>query len=261
MPKLAVIQIFPVKSLDAHRVEQAVVLPSGALEYDRRFALFDRAGDVMNGKRFPAIHRLRSRFDADALKLSLQVDGRGPIHEFDLSGSRSDLAAWLANYFDQPVTVEENTAGGFPDDVENPGPTLVSMGTIAEVARWFPGITLDEARARFRANLEVDTAEPFWEDRLLAENLGVVRFEIGAAQLLGTNPCARCPVPTRNPYTGEAIHGFAKAFAQQRQATLPDWAPPSRFDHFYRLSVNTRPVRSQPATIRVGDELKILGVE
>jgi uncharacterized protein YcbX len=129
------------------------------------------------------------------------------------------------------------------------------------VARWFPGIALDETRDRFRANLEVDAAEPFWEDRLLAENLGVVRFEIGAAQLLGTNPCARCPVPTRNPYTGEAIHGFAKAFAQKRQATLPDWAPTSRFDHFYRLSVNTRPVRSQPATIRVGDELKILGKE
>jgi hypothetical protein len=42
---------------------------------------------------------------------------------------------------------------------------------------------------------------------------------------------------------------------------LPDWAPASRFDHFYRLCVNTRPVHSRQITLRVGDEIKILGVE
>jgi uncharacterized protein YcbX len=261
VPKLAVIQIFPVKSLDAVRLEQAVLLPSGSLENDRRFAMFDRAGDFVNGKRFPAVHRLRSRFDLENVRLRLQVDGQEPHYDFDLLGERRDLADWLSDYFGQPVTVAENTAGGFPDDVEAHGPTLVSTATLQEIGRWFPGIALDEIRARFRANLEIDAEEPFWEDRLLAESASVVRFEVGDAQLLGANPCARCPVPTRNPRTGEAILGFAKTFAKNRQAMLPDWAPASRFDHFYRLCVNTRPVHSRQITLRVGDEIKILGVE
>jgi uncharacterized protein YcbX len=221
----------------------------------------DPAGDYVNGKRFPSIQRLRSQFEPASEQLSLQVDGNGPIHTFDLQGDRSALTAWLSDYFGQPVTLQENTAGGFPDDLELPGPTLISTATLAEVASWFPGITLGEARDRFRANLEIDADEPFWEDRLLAAGLGAVRFQIGEAQLLGANPCARCPVPTRNPYTGEAIHGFAKTFAQQRQATLPDWAPAARFDHFYRLSVNTRPIHARPTTLHVGDEVTILGVE
>lgn len=261
MPKLARINIYPVKSFSAQRVDEAPLLPGGGLEHDRRFALVDRAGDFVNGKRFPSIHHLRSRFDPASERLSLRVDGEDSEHVFDLRGDRSELAAWLSGYFDQPVTVEENTAGGFPDDVESPGPTIVSTATLVEVASWFPGVSLDECRDRFRANLEFDADEPFWEDRLLAEGLGVVRFQIGDAQLLGTNPCARCPVPSRNPQTGEAIHGFAKTFAQRRQAALPQWAPADRFDHFYRLSVNTRPIHARPTTLRVGDELKILGME
>jgi uncharacterized protein YcbX len=122
-------------------------------------------------------------------------------------------------------------------------------------------LSVDEVRDRFRANLEIDAAEPFWEDRLVAENLGMVRLQIGDAQLLGTNPCQRCPVPTRNPYSGEPLHGFAKTFAERRQETLPEWAPASRFDHFYRLAVNTRPVHARECTLRIGDEVRILGVE
>ncbi len=261
MPKLTRINIHPIKSFDAQSVDTALLLPSGALQHDRRFALVDHTGDFVNGKRFPAIQRLRSRFDSASEQLSLQLDGQGPTHSFDMRGDRSELVAWLSDYFGQPVTLQENTAGGFPDDVESPGPTLIATATLAEVASWFPGVSVDEARDRFRANLEIDADEPFWEDRLLAAGLGAVRFRIGEAQLLGTNPCARCPVPTRNPYTGEPIHGFAKAFAQRRQAALPDWAPAARFDHFYRLSVNTRGVHARPTTIRVGDELQILGIE
>ncbi|MEX2114727.1 MAG: MOSC N-terminal beta barrel domain-containing protein [Pirellulales bacterium] len=261
MPKLTRINIYPVKSFDAERVDEAVMLASGGLQHDRRFVLVDRAGDYVNGKRFPAVHRLRSHFNPVHDQLSVQVDGHGPHHTFDLRGDRAELAAWMSDYFGQPLSVAENTAGGFPDDTESPGPTLVSTATLALVASWFAGVTVDEARDRFRPNLEIDADEPFWEDRLLAAGPGVVRFQIGDAQLVGTNPCARCPVPTRNPTSGDVIHGFAKVFAQQRQASLPDWAPRDRFDHFYRLSVNTRPVHAREATLRVGDELTILGVE
>ncbi len=253
------IRIYPFKSLDGQAVDAAVLLPSGGLQNDRRYALADRSGDHVNGKRFPALQRLRTRFDPRAELLSVRVTNESL--QFDVNRQRTELADWFSQYLGERVTVLENPDGGFPDDTESPGPTIISTATLAEVGGWFGGLSVDEVRDRFRANLEIDAAEPFWEDRLVAENLGVVRLRIGEAELLGTNPCQRCPVPTRDPYSGEAWHGFAKTFAAHRQETLPEWAPASRFDHFYRLAVNTRPVQSRECTLRVGDELRILAAE
>jgi uncharacterized protein YcbX len=261
MPKLSRIQIYPVKSLDGQSVREAVLLPSGALQHDRRFALVDRSGDYINGKRFPAIHRLRSSFDVAPGKLSMQFGTNGQAETFDMLGTRSDLARSLTEYFGQPVTIVENAEAGYPDDVDAPGPTVISTATLAEVCGWFAGLTVAEARDRFRANLEIEADEPFWEDRLIAEGTGVVRFQIGEAQLLGVNPCARCPVPTRNPYTGQPTGGFTRAFTQRRAESLPAWAPASRFDHHYRLAVNTRPVHARACTLRVGDDVRIVGAE
>ena len=61
----------------------------------------------------------------------------------------------------------------------------------------------------------------------------------GAATLAGINPCQRCPVPPRDPDTGEILAGFQKRFSDRRRETLPAWAEASRFDHFYRFTVNT----------------------
>lgn len=259
MPSLTRINIYPFKSFDAQSVDRAVLLPSGGLRHDRRFALVDRAGDTINGKNTPAIHTLRSHFDPATDRLSLRARGAGEPGVFDVNSDRAELARWLSDYFGREVTIVENAAGGFPDDTESPGPTVIGSATLAEVAGWFPGLTLDETRDRFRANLEIETDEPFWEDRLVGEGLAMVRFRIGEAELLGTNPCQRCPVPTRNPYTGEAMREFAKTFARRRQETLPAWAPRGRFDHFYRLAVNTRPVHGRECVLRVGDEVRVLG--
>ncbi len=246
MPTVAQIRIHPFKSLDPQGVSQAVLLPSGALEHDRRFALVDERGDYINAKRTPAIQLLRSHFDPASGRLMLRVEGSSDSQEFDVVSQRDALCEWLGHYFDTTVTLLENTDGGFPDDVDSPGPTLISTATLAVVAGWFGGWSLDEARDRFRANLEIDGVEPFWEDRLLAAGIGAVRFRIGETELLGTNPCARCIVPSRHPRSAEPLHGFAKTFAQHRREELPEWAPTDRFDHFYRLSVNTRPAAGAP---------------
>ena len=87
----------------------------------------------------------------------------------------------------------------------------------------------------------------------------MVRFTIGDVTLEGVNPCHRCIVPTRNSQTGDTILRFAKDFAIRRQQTMPEWVNKDRFDHIYRLSVNTRlaPVNSG-GVIRVGDEVRVL---
>jgi MOSC domain-containing protein len=260
MATLAGIRIYPFKSLDPQPVEEAVMLASGALAHDRRYALTDVQGDVINAKRTPAVHLLRSRFDAATNRLTLRVEGTAEEHTFDVETPGGALTEWLSDFFDTRVTILENAAAGFPDDTESPGPTVVSTATLAEIAAWFPGLTLEKVRDRFRANLEIDGVEPFWEDRLLAAGLGVVRFQVGEVELLGTNPCARCIVPSRDARSGEPIQQFAKALSRQREAALPDWAPADRFDHYYRLSVNTRRVGVRECTLRVGDEVEILGV-
>jgi len=35
------------------------------------------------------------------------------------------------------------------------------------------------------------------------------------------NISKRCPVPTRNPYTGEEYENFVKIFVNRRKETLP----------------------------------------
>ncbi len=75
----------------------------------------------------------------------------------------------------------------------------------------------------------------------------------------GVNPCQRCVVPTRNPFTTAAYPNFQKIFVAKRRESLPSWAA-SRFNHFFKLAVNTRvPASEASKTIQVGDAIKILG--
>ena len=260
MPTLARIHLHPVKSLDAQSVDSAVLMAGGALRHDRRFALRDYNGEFVDGKRAPKVHLLRSHFDTATNQLELRVEGSSTVERFDVYVQRRELEAWLTEYFGQPLELVEDPAAGFPDDTESPGPTVISTATLTAVADWFPGLSADETRNRFRANLEIDGVEAFWEDRLVAGEGRVVRFRIGEAELWGTNPCQRCVVPSRNPRSGETTREFAKVFSRFRQQSLPEWAPADRFDHFYRLSVNTRLAGNRECVLRVGDEVQILDV-
>ena len=148
---------------------------------------------------------------------------------------------------------------GFPDDGLAPGPTITSTASLQAVCDWFEGIKLSEARERFRTTLEIEGVPSFWEDQLFGPNENyVVRFKIGDVAFEGSNPCARCPVPPRNPRTGEERLGFSKLFSELRQATLPAWSPAERFDHFYRFATNTRvPSTEQGKLLRLGDLVQI----
>lgn len=257
MPRLAYIQIFPIKSLDPVELAEATVLASGGLQHDRRFAMFDDRGRLINGKRTERVHTLRARYDLQADTMSLDA-GEAP-QTFHFEQDRAQLERRLAQHFGLAVSLRENVQGGFPDDTESPGPTIISSATLRNVADWFPGITLDEARKRFRANLEIDDVEPFWEDRLYGEEGAGVRFRIGEVEFVGTNPCQRCAVPPRDSGTGEKRDDFIGVFEERRYEALPWWATKSRFDHFYRLAVNTRPASSAGGVIRVGDQVEIVG--
>ncbi|MBI1358441.1 MAG: MOSC domain-containing protein [Acidobacteria bacterium] len=255
-PRLARIRIFPVKALDPVETEEARVLGGAGLEHDREFRLADAEGRAVNGKLLgEKILRLRSRFDFAFSELSVQ-NGRSSL-EARLPGQARQAERWFSEQFGAPVHLEHRRAG-FPDDTDASGPTLVSRATLETVAEWF-ALELEETRRRFRSNLEIEGVPAFWEDRLFGPAGRTVPFTVGDVCLEGVNPCARCTVPTRNSRTGAPEPpGFAKLFAEKRRATLPDWAEPSRFDHFFRLTLNTRiPDSENGKVLQIGDEIRL----
>ncbi|MGA2231948.1 MAG: MOSC N-terminal beta barrel domain-containing protein [Tepidisphaeraceae bacterium] len=258
--RLAGIYVYPIKSLDAVAVTSARLLPSGGLEGDRSFAIFDAAGKYVNGKRHALVHHLRSDFDLARRMLRLSTGQGSAGGMWHVDQQRAELEAWLSDYFKFPVTFKEDPAAGFPDDPEAPGPTVISTATLEEVASWFPGTTTEQMRARFRSNVEIGGVPPFWEDRLFGPKPERVAFQVGEVVFHGNNPCRRCVVPPRDHLTGEGYPDFTKTFMARREATLPDWAERSRFDHFYRLAINTLLAPGAAGRqIHLGDEIRVIG--
>lgn len=259
MPYLASIQIFPVKSLEPAILRQVRIRQSGGLEGDRCFAMFDSEGKCINGKRNAGVHSLRSKHDPLTGELHLGSAETGLTAAFHVDGQNEQIETWLSEFFGMAVHFRRNTEEGFPDDRNSPGPTVLSTATLAEIAGWLAPLDIGQMRLRFRANLEIGGVPAFWEDRLYGVKDSLVRFRIGDCLLDGNNPCRRCAVPPRDPATGEGYPEFSQIFRQQREKTLPPWAEKSRFDHFYRLAVNTKvPPGQAGKTLRVGDEVAII---
>ena len=260
-PYLAAISIYPIKSLDRIDVNQATLLESGALQHDREFALFDEQGRFINGKRNAKVHLLRSAFDAEFKLLSLQLQGTDQRATFHVDEERTALEAWLSNYFGFPVKFVQNTVTGFPDDTNALGPTVISTDTIEEIASWFPDVSVDEMRLRLRTNLEIGGVPAFWEDQLFAQAGQCVQFQVGEVLFEGINPCQRCVVPSRDSKIGEATANFQKIFVTRRRESLPPWTTPARFNHFYRVAVNTNVPESEAGKVlHKGDVVKIMSV-
>jgi uncharacterized protein YcbX len=273
-PRLTGIRLHPIKSLDPVAVTEARIGPGGGLEHDRAWALFSVDGRWVRGKRTAAIHLIRATYAPDLSSVTLAVPGdrRGiPARTFPFPGGAEDAAEWFSVYFEQQILVR-HAPEGFPDDTIANGPTIISTASLKAVTGWFPGLTLDSARQRFRTSLEIDSdaaanaasanghLPAFWEDQLYGEDeRSVVRFRIGEVNFEGSNPCARCPVPGRDPHTAEEVIGFQNRFSDLRRETLPPWAPATRFDHFYRLAVNTRVAPTETGKLlRLGDPLQLV---
>lgn len=257
MPRIARLRLYPIKSLDPVEVSQVTITAGGSLQHDRAFRLVDDQGRVINGKRTAQVHRIRAKFSADCQQLILSSDQDPNPTLFDLNQDRSALQDWFSAYFGMRVYCQENREIGFPDDLTSPGPTVISVATLQTTAAWFPDLCVDQMRGRLRMNLELEQVPAFWEDTLFGDPADRVRFLIGSVELYGINPCARCIVPTRDPFTGEQLKGFQRDFISQRRQTLPPEVDRSRFDHFYRLGLNTRIPPSQAhKMIRVGDPVE-----
>ena len=262
MPTLARIRVHPIKALDPVELDRVRVSPAGGLDGDRVYAMVTPGGEYVNGKRTDAVHHLFTDVDLDAMSVTIGVREESHPRLFDLDDERDALADWLAEHFGYEVGVEHAPGGELTDssvlDGRAAGATVVSTATLETVASWFDDLDVEGVRRRFRANLEVEGVEAFWEDRLAED--GGVRFRVGEVAFRGIKPVYRCVVPARDPETGRPTDGFRERFLTKREETFPAWEDRDAFEHFYALTVLCQPVEADRGEVlRVGDEVEVLG--
>lgn len=274
MARLERIRLYPVKGLEGTAVDTAKILEGGTLEHDREFALFDadavadngngdgntgnidgspHANGVFNAKHSDRFHELDTEYDPETRTLSIGTDGEG--HAFDLETDRKRAAAWFSDYFDTELKLYRNESRGFVDR-RSLGPSVVSTATLETVAAWFDEMSVESARRRLRANVEVSGVPAFWEDRFVGDD--TPEFEIGGVRFTGGTACARCVVPQRDPETGDPHQEFRERFVQNRKETFPNWADETAFDHYYTLMLISRiSETNRGQTLSVGDTVDV----
>jgi len=257
MARIERLRVYPVKGLDGIDLEAADILEGGTLAHDREFALFDETGDVINGKRTDRVHDLRTDFDPETTTLEAEAPDTETV-QFVLEepAERDRAADWFGEFFDVDVTLERDRSLGYVDRREM-GPSVISTVTLETVAGWFDDVTVEGARRRLRANVEVSGVEPFWEDRFVGDDAPA--FEADGVRLEGVTPCGRCVVPERDPETGEALPEFREQFVRKREETFPEWADEDVFDHYYTVMLIARVSESDRGeALRVGDAVHVI---
>lgn len=254
-PHLARILLYPIKSLGSLSLERVQVLEGAGLAGDREYALFDAKGRVLNVKRLgSALLSIHARYGDRGRKIELQ-SGAGKL-SCDLADGMEALGEFFSSALGENVVVDRDSRAGFFDDLEATGPTVLGSASVDSVASWF-GLASDEVRRRFRANLEIAGLEPFEEDLLFGRPGERRTFRIGDVEFLGTNPCARCIVPSLDSTGRPGDEALTPVrFARFRERHRRRDSELGEYGHYYRLSVNTLLAPNQGGkTLVLGDEL------
>jgi uncharacterized protein YcbX len=218
------IRRYPVKSLRGHALEEANVERIG-LAGDRRWMIVDEAGKFLTQRQYPKLAQIEAAPTASGVRLrhamlgTLDVecpDERAPTEMVavwrDLVAARiaERAGVYLSRFLEAPVRlvylhdsaarrVDPNFgcaedrvsfADGFPL-------LITSTASLADLNR---RLSNPVAMDRFRANLVVDGAPPWAEDKWRRVRIGGLVFRV-------VKPCARCAIPTLDPLTGEQAEG------------------------------------------------------
>ena len=259
--------VYPVKGFDRMTVQSISINDVGTFSGDREYALLDPGADAVvedrfdtvaktfNGKEIDHTHEITTEYDPETTVLTIRSNETDETFSFDLTTDRDGASEWFSDFVGDRVELHRREPPSFVDR-PNLGPSVLSTGTLKEVASWFDEMTVEGARRRLRPNVEIGGVPAFWEDRFLDSNPS--GFEVGGVRFEGAETCARCVVPSRDPETGDPIADFRERFARRREETLPDWAPRSEFEHFFTVMLITRiPDGHAGETLAVGDEVRV----
>ena len=160
LPFISSISVYPVKSMEPVLLPEVRVLRSGA-PGGSRLRIF---------RLRRKIHQRKTQRENPSVAVEIRLLHRGVVlgraetgltAVFHADRQREDIEAWLAEFFGIPVSLRRNGEVGFPDDLDCPGPTVISTATLSEVASWFKPLDTAQLRLRIRANLEIGGVPPF----------------------------------------------------------------------------------------------------
>ncbi|WP_013334267.1 MOSC domain-containing protein [Gloeothece verrucosa] len=227
--------IYPIKSCQGIRVDQAQVTPKGFI-WDREFMLVDSNGVFLTQRQHPQLATIKVLFLGNLISLSVKKTSLKPFIfkpsftgleiEVDIWGTRTiaiDQGQQVAEWFktaldleencrlvrqspkyirlvDQKYAVKENDqvswADGYPF-------LLTATASLAELNRkildFEPQNFEEVPMNRFRPNIVVKTTEPFIENNWKFIQFDEIIFDI-------VKPCSRCIITTTDQLTGKKNH-------------------------------------------------------
>jgi uncharacterized protein YcbX len=234
--RVAALYRYPVKGFTPESCETLTVLDEGRIAGDRALAFrfassgvpdadWSRKQECVVLMNTPGLARLSVRFDHEALRLRMALDGALLAEARLDDAGRRELCSALTDYV---MTLRENPLKGFPERLplrlvgdgrtpryqDNVGghATLHGRASLDEVAVAAGDPALDEAR--FRSNIAVDGLKAWeelgWMGRRV--RIGSVEFEVARLKV-------RCLATHANPRTGERdaaiMPTLMKAFSQK----------------------------------------------
>ncbi|NLT25660.1 MAG: MOSC domain-containing protein [Microbacteriaceae bacterium] len=225
MTHLLGIRRFPVKAMAGEPLDRAEVDARG-LVGDRAWAVVDADGKLATGKhgrrfrRFDAIFDFGAATGADGVVRVVRHRG-GDGDAVPREAGDPGLDAELASALEAPVRLLPEDGVAAPGDWFDSGAvSLVGSATAAWAER---ELGAGAAVRRLRANLVVETAEPFEEETWLGR-----RLRIGEAELIVEQRIARCRMVDLAQDGVPAPAPLLKALGATRDAKLAVYCRPTR---------------------------------
>ena len=244
-PRVARINVTPVKSLRLHHPDEIELAPDGARE-DRRFVLVDDGRRLYNGKRDTSLVRASATWDPVTRRLELTMPDGAVVEAEAVAGAAAVVEVYgrlvrgrvvegpwadaLSDLVGRSLALVEREDGAWATD-SRPA-TLVSRASLGLV---------DGDGRRFRMLLELDGLEILGEEAWTSR-----RIRVGGATLLMGVPTPRCAVPSASPDTGVRDRDVLRELIEER----------GRLEGEACLGVYAEVL--EPGVVRVGDEVEVL---
>jgi len=123
------LRIYPIKSLSHIEVEE-IKLGIHSLKNDRLFAMVDKNGRFVNGKRTHLVNQLKVEYDLPNKTIQLSDKNEDKTNVFELREDNEDLDNYLSNFFDIPLNLKQNSNGQFMDIPAESSLTVVSEASL-----------------------------------------------------------------------------------------------------------------------------------
>ncbi|OOH91342.1 MOSC domain-containing protein [Pasteurellaceae bacterium 15-036681] len=260
--KITQLNLYPIKSTQVYRVNQALVNLQG-LNFDREFMLTEPDGTFITARKDKALYQLAA-FPVTNGIVIVHDNGEQYVVRytdfeklessevwgtyFDSFVAKDEVNQWLSQFFGRTVQLRwlgEQSQRNVKDFEHNPmsfgdsNPLLlVSEKSLQQVQKWAP---VPISMEQFRGNIVIDGAEPFEEEKWQQIRIGQVKFTVAQS-------CTRCILITRNLETLE-LDPQAEPLRTLKQQHTNEQGKPIFGIHL---------VPENSGIIRVGDSINIL---